>query len=189
MNKKMRNLITMSLIAGSLIMSSCADSKKEKDEVVSEDMQEMSGNSGEVHPEKAKQESTAEFTDEKVKQAFDEYLAVKDALVRTDASASRKAAGNLQNTLSKVQPEIAEIASQIVTTEAVNQQREIFSKLTAAMEPLLKQAISSGKIYKQFCPMAFEGKGDYWYSSSEEIRNPYFGDKMLKCGRVDETIM
>ena len=36
--------------------------------------------------------------------------------------------------------------------------------------------------------MAFEGKGDYWYSTSEEIRNPYFGDKMLKCGRVDETI-
>jgi len=43
-------------------------------------------------------------------------------------------------------------------------------------------------VYKQYCPMAFDGKGAFWLSSSEEIRNPYYGDKMLKCGRVEETI-
>jgi hypothetical protein len=56
------------------------------------------------------------------------------------------------------------------------------------MESVLEGAISTGEIYKQFCPMAFEGKGDYWYSTSSEIRNPYFGDKMLKCGRVEKVI-
>jgi len=139
--------------------------------------------------EKAMKAVPAEFSNEKVKQAYEEYLAVKDALVRTDASASRKSAENLRNTLNEARPEIAEIAGSMVATENINQQREIFSELTAAMEPVLKEAISSGKIYKQFCPMAFEGKGDFWYSNSEEIRNPYFGDKMLKCGRVEETIM
>ncbi|SDS52033.1 Protein of unknown function [Gramella sp. MAR_2010_147] len=186
---KVRSLITMSLVAGSLMMVSCGDEKKEKNEEVSHEEHEMNDHSKGMHAEETMEAETAKFSDEAVQQAFDEYLAVKDALVRTDASASRKSAQNLQNTLKQTQPEVAEIASKIVATEDVNKQRELFSELTAAMEPILKEAISSGKIYKQFCPMAFEGKGDYWYSSSEEIRNPYFGDKMLKCGRVDETIM
>ncbi|MBT7306171.1 MAG: DUF3347 domain-containing protein, partial [Bacteroidetes bacterium] len=25
-------------------------------------------------------------------------------------------------------------------------------------------------------------------SNSKEIRNPFFGDKMLKCGRIDKEI-
>jgi len=53
---------------------------------------------------------------------------------------------------------------------------------------MLKGAVKSGEVYKQYCPMAFDGKGAFWLSSSEEIRNPYYGDKMLKCGRVEETI-
>ena len=178
----------MSLVAGSLMMYSCGDSKKEKDDAVSEVQDEMNEQSEETNAEKTTEVAIAEFSNEKVKKAFNEYLAIKDALVRTDASASQESAENLKNTLNETHPEIAEIAERIVTTEEVNQQREIFSELTAAMEPVLKGAISSGKIYKQFCPMAFEGKGDFWYSNSEEIRNPYFGDKMLKCGRVDETI-
>jgi len=189
MKMKVRRLITMSLVAGSLMMVSCGDSKKENNDTASEEKHEMKDEEQGMDSEETMQEATAKFGDDTVQQAFDEYLAVKDALVRTDASASRKSAANLQNTLKEAQPEIGEIAGRIADTENVNEQREIFSELTAAMEPVLKEAISSGKIYKQFCPMAFEGKGDYWYSSSEEIKNPYFGSKMLKCGRVDETIM
>ncbi|WP_051201359.1 DUF3347 domain-containing protein [Christiangramia portivictoriae] len=189
MKMKVRSLITMSLIAGSLILTSCGDDKKENNEQVSEEKLEMSDHSEDMKSEKVSEEANAEFSDQNVTQAYEEYLSVKDALVRTNAAAAGKSAQNLQNTLTEAQPEIAEIAGKLVETEDVNVQREIFSELTAAMEPVLKEAISSGKIYKQFCPMAFEGKGDYWYSNSEEIRNPYFGDKMLKCGRVDNTIM
>ena len=184
-----KNLITLSIIAGSLILTSCGENKKEKDDASAPMQHEMHTEVNEMDSEKTMQAEAPEFSSETVKQAFDEYLAVKDALVSTDSSASRKAARNLQNTLKDSQPEIAEIAGKIVNTEEANKQREVFSELTAAMEPVLKEAISSGKIYKQFCPMAFEGKGDYWYSSSEEIKNPYFGSKMLNCGRVDETIM
>jgi len=45
MKMKVRSLITMSLIAGSLILSSCADSKKEKEETVAEDHHEMNQDS------------------------------------------------------------------------------------------------------------------------------------------------
>ena len=40
------------------------------------------------------------------------------------------------------------------------------------------------KLYLIFCPMAFEGKGNYWLQDSDAIKNPYFGPKMLKCGEV-----
>ena len=190
MRKTLKGLVVLSLVFGSLGIISCKDQNEEKDEMAPEhQMHSGEDMSDEGEETTARETEGTEFKNDKVKQAFNEYLEVKDALVRTDASASRKAAETLQNTLSEPHPEIAEIAGKLVQTEGINEQREIFSELTAAMDPVLKEAISSGKIYKQFCPMAFEGKGDYWYSTSEEIRNPYFGDKMLKCGRVDETIM
>jgi membrane fusion protein, copper/silver efflux system len=43
---------------------------------------------------------------------------------------------------------------------------------------------SDQPVHLQFCPMAFDNKGGFWISSEKEIRNPYFGDIMLKCGEV-----
>jgi len=70
----------------------------------------------------------------------------------------------------------------------LEKQRELFSDFTEKVEPMFKEFISEGSIYKQFCPMAFEGKGGYWISNVDEIRNPYYGEKMLKCGKVVATI-
>lgn len=36
--------------------------------------------------------------------------------------------------------------------------------------------------------MAFDDEGAYWFSDSKEIRNPYFGDVILKCGETKEKI-
>ncbi|TRO67056.1 DUF3347 domain-containing protein [Christiangramia sabulilitoris] len=188
MKRRVRSLISMSLIAGSLLFASCGDSKKEEKEVVTEENHPHQ-HSEKTADHKSTEEAMASFNDETIKKAFDEYVAVKDALVQTNPVAAAEKAASLQSTLTEVKPEIAVVAGKIAGADDVNVQRELFSELTAAMEPVLKEAITSGKIYKQFCPMAFEGKGDYWYSTSEEIMNPYFGDKMLKCGRVDETIM
>ncbi|WP_269541647.1 efflux RND transporter periplasmic adaptor subunit [Cerasicoccus fimbriatus] len=38
------------------------------------------------------------------------------------------------------------------------------------------------------CPMANNNAGADWLQSSEPLRNPYFGEMMLKCGEVKETI-
>jgi hypothetical protein len=57
------------------------------------------------------------------------------------------------------------------------------------MAVLIKQdGLSSGELYVAFCPMAFNNKGATWISTSKEIRNPYFGEKMLGCGEVQGTI-
>ncbi len=39
-----------------------------------------------------------------------------------------------------------------------------------------------------FCPMVDEDRGAYWLSEFEEIKNPYWGAMMLRCGEVRETI-
>ena len=36
--------------------------------------------------------------------------------------------------------------------------------------------------------MALEDQGAYWLSEFKEIKNPYFGDAMLKCGEVKGII-
>jgi hypothetical protein len=47
---------------------------------------------------------------------------------------------------------------------------------------------NGGKVYQQFCPMAFDNAGANWLSNDAAIRNPYFGDKMLECGEVKDSI-
>jgi Cu(I)/Ag(I) efflux system membrane fusion protein len=54
--------------------------------------------------------------------------------------------------------------------------------LTAAVEKLGVQ--TAGPIFEMYCPMAFDDKGATWLQKKEEIRNPYFGAAMLKCGEV-----
>jgi Cu(I)/Ag(I) efflux system membrane fusion protein len=43
-------------------------------------------------------------------------------------------------------------------------------------------------LYKINCPMAFNNKGADWLQIDEDIRNPYFGASMYKCGQVIEVI-
>jgi Cu(I)/Ag(I) efflux system membrane fusion protein len=43
-------------------------------------------------------------------------------------------------------------------------------------------------VYSQFCPMADNNNGADWLSLEKQISNPYFGDKMLRCGRTKQTI-
>lgn len=47
---------------------------------------------------------------------------------------------------------------------------------------------TSTTLYKQYCPMALNDKGAYWLSAQSDIKNPYFGDAMLTCGEVQETL-
>jgi Cu(I)/Ag(I) efflux system membrane fusion protein len=58
--------------------------------------------------------------------------------------------------------------------------------LTAAVEKLGVQ--TAGPIFEMYCPMAFDDKGATWLQKKEEIRNPYFGAAMLKCGEVSRRL-
>lgn len=130
----------------------------------------------------------ASFSDEMTGKIFHNYQQIRSALTNSDASEVVMVAENLVESLSEGSPEIRSMTLAMVNTDDIEKQRELFSQFTQKVEPLFKESITVGAIYKQFCPMAFNNKGGYWLSDVSEIKNPYYGEKMLKCGKVTETI-
>ncbi len=116
----------------------------------------------------------------------DSYLAVKDALVSTDAEKARKAAQAFldMNTNTALTPAL----EAIVATTDVAVQRKAFESLSMNMYNLVKTDGADIALYKQYCPMAFNNKGAYWLAAEEEVNNPYFGNLMLHCGSVQEVL-
>jgi iron uptake system EfeUOB component EfeO/EfeM len=133
------------------------------------------------------------FKTEEASQIHAAYLSLKGALVNTDPYEAAEIASNFKSTLeSQTESDITrglndDLALISVSKDAA-EQRVAFENISKKVEVYLSSEITSGIIYKQYCPMAFEGKGAYWLSNSKEIRNPYYGDKMLKCGVVDKEI-
>ena len=127
------------------------------------------------------------------------YYEVKDALVATNAAKAKASAADLLAAIGKV--EVAKLsaadkkalasakteATHIGESTDVEHQREHFEGLSKAVIQLSKST-KPAKTYVQFCPMAAEGKGAYWLSDKKAVRNPYYGAKMLTCGKVTEEI-
>jgi len=68
-------------------------------------------------------------------------------------------------------------------------QRIGFDPVSSAMYGLLIHAnVKNCGAFHEYCPMAFNEKGAYWLSDETEIRNPYFGQKMLECGEVKDSL-
>lgn len=70
----------------------------------------------------------------------------------------------------------------------VEAQREQFGYLSRVLINALTAFGVDGSYYVQHCPMAFDNAGADWISDEEQIRNPYFGDLMLKCGMVTDEL-
>ena len=132
----------------------------------------------------------ATFNDPKVTQVYEAYNLLKTALVNTDATMAKEKASHLLTAYSNmgVEDEVFKAAQAISESDDIKVQRQSFSDVSADVEKLLEGALTSGAVYKQYCPMAFNNTGGYWLSNTKEIRNPYFGDVMLKCGRVSNEI-
>ena len=77
----------------------------------------------------------------------------------------------------------------IASSNDIEEQRKQFDFLSQGLIKATKVfGIGEATLYVQHCPMANNNEGADWLSNIEEIRNPYFGDKMLKCGVVKTTI-
>lgn len=76
-----------------------------------------------------------------------------------------------------------------VKDSTTEKKRIAFEHVSNSMFGLLRAAeLKNANIYRQYCPMAFNDKGAYWLSRETEIRNPYFGKKMLECGEVTDSL-
>ncbi len=73
----------------------------------------------------------------------------------------------------------------IIETPEIESQRKQFDFLSNALINTIRAfGTNSNHFYVQHCPMAINDDGADWIALEEEIRNPYFGEKMLKCGSV-----
>jgi len=70
----------------------------------------------------------------------------------------------------------------------IEHQREHLETLSKDMYDLTKTFGIGKPMYKIFCPMYNNDKGAYWLAETKEVKNPYFGQKMLTCGEVQEEL-
>jgi Cu(I)/Ag(I) efflux system membrane fusion protein len=135
------------------------------------------------------------------------YYTLKDALVATDGAKANDAAAKLKSEAEGFdknmgdQPQYTEMQPKLKTiitgsnaiahtgAEATEEKRKHFSEVSDAMFSILKKAnLRHAGVYQEFCPMAFNDKGAYWLSAESDIKNPYFGKKMLECGEVKDSL-
>ncbi len=129
------------------------------------------------------------FSEKKVQEIYEAYLNVKAGLVNSNNDAVRSGSKKLEGILddSEDDKQLKATSKLISLTKDIKKQRDFFVTMTnEVLKRASKSKITSGKVFKQYCPMAFDGTGGYWLSDSEEIRNPYFGKEMLICGSVKE---
>ncbi|MFQ3576286.1 MAG: DUF3347 domain-containing protein [Cytophagales bacterium] len=130
-----------------------------------------------------------------IQHVFETYFSLKNSLVDSDPEKATFCAQNLTLALERFQHndnssksslhvlKIKNVAQQIEKTKDLDEQRRLFEIISNHLIVFAKQIKSKPeKIFLQFCPMAFNDKGAYWLSERREVRNPYFGNAMLKCG-------
>ena len=145
---------------------------------------------------KSESQSTTEIGSHKItslSEVVEHYIRVKDELVKTNPESVAEKAIEFHSGLSKTADtkfnSLKPFIKTIKDTKDVEAQRLAFKDLSAEVfEMVKKEQGSKTKLYKQFCPMAFDNTGAFWLSTEKEILNPYFGDKMLHCGYVKEEL-
>ena len=138
---------------------------------------------------------------EQLDQVASQYIILKDALVDTDGGQATEAMDQFSKSVEAVDMSllkgeahtywmsqlsiIKSHGDKIGSSSDVEDQRKQFSFLSVAMINAIKAFGTNDKTYYvQYCPMALDNTGASWIAKEDQIRNPYFGDKMMKCGVV-----
>lgn len=114
---------------------------------------------------------------------------VKDFKTALEAVSMKTFKGEAHDLWMKLQNSLSRDIEAVISSDNIDQARKQFIPLSEAMVKLAKSfGPFDQTVYVQHCPMANDDKGADWLSSVDEIRNPYYGDMMLTCGEVSETI-
>ena len=140
-----------------------------------------------------------------LKSVFNEYIKLKDALVKDDSKSVVAASKKLLDKISKVEmkllksdethkhwmsleKEIKMATVSISETSDLKEQRNHFKNLSIYLTNAIEVFGIHEKVFVSFCPMADNNKGAYWLSKEENVINPYFGNAMLTCGEIKQVI-
>ncbi len=147
--------------------------------------------------------------DQKAKEAlqplYTAYLDLKNALVADQLATAQKSASQLEAAIGQVDMSLfkgdahnawmeysralKKASEHLPHFKSIAEVRTAFQQVSDEMIALTKAFHPLGKpLYIQHCPMADSNKGADWLSTKAEIKNPYFGETMLTCGEITDTI-
>lgn len=122
------------------------------------------------------------------------YMDLKNSLVESDYMNSRELSFEMKDALDKSFGDTFEevmkiVVANLTAANTIDEQRKYFEQVSELLYGKLVNQGAERTVYKQFCPMAFDNQGAYWLSFNEDIENPYFGDAMLNCGYIQDTLV
>lgn len=209
--KKVIGILAVVLISTAISCKDNAKQEGESQETMENTMhnEAMPNESHEGHDHSSGTESTQrEITQNDTKNAetaaiLDAYFEIKNGLVADSKENTAKGGTALLAAISKfdmskipedahkeymeIQESAKEHAEHIVKSP-MDHQREHFEALSTDITDLVALLGTDKVIYQDFCPMANNNKGALWLSEVKEIKNPYFGSRMLNCGSVKKQI-
>ena len=168
-------------------------------------MEETASKSNENHSNMNERMKVSKDFQNQLEVVFNDYIKLKDALVKDDSNKVMSESKKLLDNLSKVdmkllkdneahdhwmslEKEIKASATSISITSDIKEQRNHFKHLSSHLINTVQLFGVNEKVFVEFCPMADNNNGAYWLSKEEKVINPYFGDAMLTCGEVKQVI-
>lgn len=132
---------------------------------------------------------------------FSSYLMLENALVKEDKATADIVAEEMKFLLDLFAEPLfegkAELAwsnhkeqylkslLEFLKVENLKEKRFYFSQISEVLYCTFKSFdLELGDIHLVYCPVALNNQGAYWLTDNHKIRNPYFGDKRLKCGSI-----
>ena len=163
---------------------------------------EHTGHSKKEEP--AKMDITDGFK-KQLTQFYESYLDITEALANDDSESARAAATETMAALESIDMKLLEDhahtewmkhlaqfkkAGKLFENADIEGIRKVLVKFSAHLPETVKifGLIGGEDLYVLRCPMANNGKGAIWLQRTKPVRNPYFGDAMLTCGSVIETL-
>ena len=188
------NLKVMSLIiAGGLFaLTSCGESDSTNAETESTEQVNSS----------AQEEATKK---DNLSSILSSYFEMSDNLTNDSASEAAKSSEKLRIALkdfqdpdlsNKESKEVDEIMkssiehAEHITENAgdIHHQREHLVLLSLDIKDLIEIVGTDQKVYEAYCPMANNNKGAIWVTNKNKVENPYMGQSMPKCGKINGEI-
>ncbi len=145
---------------------------------------------------------------QRLDRAYAAYLEVQDALAHDKPEAARSAAESLREALEgemgdslegmpaetwtgRHAPALRDAAATLAAKTSAEELRTAFQAVSGAFEAAIRDyGLPTGSAaFVVHCPMAFDDSGADWLQADgAEVRNPYFGSTMYRCGAVKEQI-
>ena len=122
-----------------------------------------------------------------VKSVYDHYLRIqselaKDSLKSVDAEASAIAEAVEHDPMQMLPADVAKQAKALSEAKDLKAARAAFKPLSDSLIKYLADHQAQDAYVEVYCPMAKAG----WLQADKNVRNPYMGSAMPRCGVVKE---